>query len=213
MSHWLAKPSYDKDGDKYYKLFGIRYAQYFRLDASLSNNVMVSEKSSVAYRLYAGGGLSYGNSNSIPFDRLFFAGGSNSMRGWQVRTLGPGTVLRPDSAYPTQLGNFRLEANLEMRFPVWGIFHGALFFDVGNIWFLKSNPAEYESEAVFKLNRFYKQLGFNTGLGLRLDIKYAILRFDWGIRLHDPNLPAGHRWIENFRFKNTALHVGVGYPF
>lgn len=213
LSHWLAKPSYDKNGDKYYKLFGIRYAQYFRLDASLSNNVMVSEKSSVAYRLYAGGGLSYGNSNSIPFDRLFFAGGSNSMRGWQVRTLGPGTVLRPDSAYPTQLGNFRLEANLEMRFPVWGIFHGALFFDVGNIWFLKSNPAEYESEAVFKLNRFYKQLGFNTGLGLRLDIKYAILRFDWGIRLHDPNLPAGHRWIENFRFKNTALHVGVGYPF
>ena len=107
----------------------------------------------------------------------------------------------------------KLEANLEFRFPIWGIFQGATFFDVGNIWYIKRKGVEYPEGSVFSAKNFYKQLAFNTGIGLRLDIQFAILRLDWGIRLHDPNQPAGQRWIHNFKWKNTSLNFGVGYPF
>ncbi|MDE7451009.1 MAG: BamA/TamA family outer membrane protein, partial [Alistipes sp.] len=143
----------------------------------------------------------------------FYAGGSNGMRGWTPRTLGPGSVPRPETNFPSQLGDMKLEANLEFRFPIWGIVHGATFLDAGNIWFVKRDPSQYSDDAVFYLKDFYKQLGFNTGLGLRFDIKFAVLRLDWGIQLHNPNNPVGQRWIHDFRWKNTALNFGVGYPF
>lgn len=211
LTHLFGSPV---EGQDYYELLGIRYSQYLRLDASISRKMMLGEKTALAGRLYAGFGVAYGNAEALPMDRLFYAGGSNSMRGWTPRTLGPGTTPMPENMlYPTQLGDMRLEANLEFRFPIWGIFHGATFFDVGNIWFLRRNDAEYSPDAVFRLSDFYKGLGFNTGIGLRLDIKFAILRLDWGIQLHNPNNPAGERWIHNFKWKNTALNFGVGYPF
>ena len=139
------------------------------------------------------------------------------MRGWTPRTLGPGSVPEPEqsSAYPAQLGDMKLEANLEFRFPIWGIFHGATFADVGNIWYVRqsSDATTVQPAAVFHIDNFYKQLGFDVGLGIRLDIKFAVLRLDWGIQIHNPNKPAGERWIHNFRWKNTALNFGVGYPF
>lgn len=201
-------------GEDYYELFGIRYSQYFRVDASISRKIMLGEKTAIAGRLYAGAGLAYGNAEVLPMDRLFYAGGSNSMRGWTPRTLGPGTTPLPeDMLYPTQLGDMRLEANLEFRFPIWGIFHGATFLDAGNIWFMRRNDAEYSPDAVFHIEDFYKGLGFNTGVGLRLDIKFAVLRLDWGIQLHSPNEPAGKRWIHSFDWDKMALNFGVGYPF
>ena len=204
----------EKRADRdYYTLFGIRYSQYVRADVSLSRKIVLGEKTAFAGRIYAGAARAYSNSDAVPFDRLFYAGGSNSMRGWAARTLGPGSVPDPDSAFPTQLGDMKLEANLEFRFPIWGIVHGATFFDLGNIWYMQSNPSEYSDDAVFHIDNFYKQLGFNTGLGIRLDIKFAVLRLDWGIQLHNPNQPAGERWIHNLRWKNTALNFGVGYPF
>jgi outer membrane protein assembly factor BamA len=110
------------------------------------------------------------------------------------------------------VGDMRLEANVEYRFPIWWIFNGALFFDVGNVWYLRdtedSNPEE-----VFHFDSFYKQLGFNTGLGLRLDLSYVIIRFDLGIQLHNPDRAVGERWIKNFNWNNTALNFSVGYPF
>lgn len=211
LEHLFSHRASDKD---YYEIFGIRYSQYFRVDVNASRKIMLGEKAALAGRIYAGCGLAYGNSTSIPMDRLFYAGGSNSMRGWTPRTLGPGSVPTPeDQLYPTQLGDMRLEANLEVRFPIWGIIHGATFFDVGNIWFMGNSATEYPPEAVFHFRNFYKQLGFNTGLGIRLDIKFAVLRLDWGIQLHNPDKPAGKRWIHNFRWDNTALNFGVGYPF
>jgi len=212
FAHLFSSPTGDAS-DRYYTIFKIRYSQYFRADLSLSRKIMLGEKTALAGRLYGGVAMAYGNSTSVPFDRLFYAGGSNSMRGWTPRTLGPGSVPRPDTAYPSQLGDMKLEANLEFRFPIWGIIHGATFLDAGNIWFLKSDPEQYSNEGVFYLRDFYKQLGFNTGIGLRFDIKFAVLRLDWGIQLHNPNNPAGERWIHNFRWKNTALNFGVGYPF
>ena len=185
---------------------------------SLSQKIVLGAEGrlALAYRIYGGAALSYGNSRTMPSDRLFFAGGGNSMRGWAPRTLGPGDTPEPEKSgvyYPSQLANMKLEANLELRFPIWNIFNGALFFDAGNIWFLKRSESDNAPQAVFRFDNFYRQLGFDTGVGLRLDIKFAVLRLDWGIQLHNPNWPAGHRWIQSFKFKNTALNFGVGYPF
>jgi outer membrane protein assembly factor BamA len=202
------------EGQDYYKLLGVRYSQYVRVDVNASQRVMLGENSSIAARLYAGVGVAYGNSQAIPFDRMFYAGGSNSMRGWAPRTLGPGSSPLPENVvYPTQLGDMKLEANLELRFPIWNMFHGATFFDVGNVWYMGRNGVDYPDSSVFHIKDFYKQLGFNTGIGIRIDIQFAILRLDWGIQIHNPNKPMGQRWIHDFKWKNTALNFGVGYPF
>lgn len=196
-----------------YKIAGLQFAQYVRGDLSISHNIPLGVKSSLAWRLYGGAAYTYGNSRVMPNDRLFYAGGSNSMRGWVARTLGPGVEPRPARAiYPMQLGNMRLEANLEGRFPIWSLVSGALFFDVGNVWYT-SQATEASEASIFRFDRFYRQLGLNTGVGLRVDISMAVLRVDWGIRLHDPNRPVGERWIHNARMRNTALSFTVGYPF
>jgi outer membrane protein assembly factor BamA len=211
LMHLFSKPV---AGQNYYNFLGIRYSQYFRADINASQRIMLGERCAIAGRIYAGFGVAYGNSQAIPFDRMFYAGGSNSMRGWAPRTLGPGSSPIPENVvYPTQLGDTKLEANIEFRFPIWSIFHGATFFDVGNVWYMGRNGVEYPENSVFHFNEFYKQLGFNTGIGIRLDITFAVLRLDWGIQLHNPNRPAGERWIHDFKWKNTSLNFGVGYPF
>ncbi len=211
LEHLLSKPAEGKD---YYEFLGIRFSQYARADIDASHKIMFGKVTALAARLYAGLAYAYGNSDAVPFDRLFYAGGSNSMRGWAPRTLGPGASPAPSNVvYPTQLGDMKLEANLEFRFPIWGMFHGATFFDLGNIWYVDRKNVEYPDSSVFHFKEFYKQLAFNTGVGLRLDIKFAILRLDWGIQLHNPNNPVGQRWIHNFKWRNTFLNFGVGYPF
>lgn len=210
VEHAFFAPAAGRD---YYTIFGIQYSQYFRTDLSVSRKIMLGDVTALVGHLYGGVAMAYGNSQSVPFDRQFYCGGSNGMRGWTPRTLGQGSVPDPHNDYPVQTGDVKLEANVELRFPIWGMIHGATFFDLGNIWYIRQNPAEYSDEAVFHFDRFYRQLGFNTGLGLRFDIKFAVLRLDWGIQLHNPNNPAGERWIHNFKWKNTALNFGVGYPF
>ena len=211
LVHLFSKPA---EGENYYKFLGIRYSQYARADINASHKIMFGKVTALAARLYAGVAYAYGNSDAVPFDRLFYAGGSNSMRGWAPRTLGPGSSPAPTNVvYPTQLGDMKLEANLEFRFPIWDMFHGATFLDLGNIWYIGREGVSYPDSSVFHFNSFYKQLAFNTGIGLRLDIKFAILRLDWGIQLHNPNNPEGQRWIHNFKWRNTSLNFGVGYPF
>ena len=207
--------SHHAAGKDYYEILGIRYSQYVRAELSASHRIDLGSKMALAGRLYGGVGVTYGNSHgrSIPFDRMFYCGGANSMRGWVPRTLGPGNRLEvKDATFPAQVGDLRLEANLEYRFPIWWIFHGALFLDAGNVWYLRdtedSNPEE-----VFHINDFYKQLGFNTGLGLRIDATFVILRIDIGMQLHNPGRPEGERWIHDFKWNNMALNFGVGYPF
>lgn len=207
--------SHHAEGKDYYEIFGIRYSQYVRADVNLSHTEDLGNKMALAGRLFAGVGVTYGNSRgrSIPFDRMFYCGGANSMRGWVPRTLGPGSVTSMvNTLYPAQVGDMRLEANLEFRFPIWYIFHGALFFDAGNVWYLRKSEASVGNE-VFRFNDFYKQLGFNTGLGLRIDATFVILRIDLGLQLHNPGRPVGERWIHDFKWKNMALNFGVGYPF
>lgn len=215
----------NKEGEfveDYYDIFDIRYAQYLRGDLSYTYEIEVTKGLSLAYRMYGGLGYSYGNSKTLPFDRMFYAGGGSSMRGWQLRSLGPGNyapkVVDGLSNYANQLGNIRLETNLEARFPLYKILHGAIFFDLGNIWSNVNGRKNEEEEIVdkssrFAFNTFYKQLGFNTGLGIRLDIEYFVIRMDWGIQLHNPSSIKGDRWVKKFSFNKTALHFAIGYPF
>ena len=207
--------SHHASGKDYYEILGVRYSQYVRAEANISHKIDLGHKMALAGRLFGGVGVTYGNSRgrSIPFDRMFYCGGANSMRGWVPRTLGPGNKAEVlGSVYPAQVGDVRLEANLEFRFPVWGFFHGAIFFDAGNVWYLRNSEGS-NSEEVFHWDRFYKQLGLNTGIGLRVDIKFVVLRFDLGMQLHNPGRPVGERWIHNLRWSNMAINFGVGYPF
>jgi outer membrane protein assembly factor BamA len=203
-------------GGRYYNVLGMRFSQYARVEMSVANRIATGHRTSIAWRVLAGGGVSYGNATPIPVDRLFYSGGSNSMRGWIVRRLGPGTLPYDDKEYPSQVGNMKLEANVEFRFPVWDFVHSAVFLDAGNIWFVGRSDyeqAEMNDATVFRFNNFYRQLGLNTGLGVRLDFDRFIFRVDWGVKLHDPGAPAHSRWIRSFRLRNTALNFGVGYPF
>ncbi len=199
--------------DKYYEIFGLRYAQYVRLMAEVSNRENIGRRSQIAWRFLLGAGYAYGNSSVIPFERQYFAGGSNSMRGWQVRTLGPGSIeFDPASEeYPDQLGDMRFEANLEYRVNVAGGLNLALFMDCGNIWM--NGKGEDRAAARFQVKDFYKQLALNTGMGLRYDLNFFLLRLDWGIKLHNPNMPMGNRWFSNLRLNDTALHFAIGLPF
>lgn len=199
----------------HYTMFGIPYAQYVRADLSWAKSVAVGEESSFVYRLYGGIIYPYGNSKheSLPADRLFYAGGSNSMRGWSIRTLGPGGSAEVNSGYPSQFGNLRLEANAELRFPLGRILYGATFLDAGNIWYTP-NIRGIPEHSDFKFGTFAEQIALNTGFGVRLDFTALTLRLDWGIQLYNPNKPNGQRWVVgDFSLKNSALSFGIGYPF
>ena len=207
--------SHPAEGKDYYEIFGIRYSQYVRADLSASHKIDLGHKMALAGRLFGGVGVTYGNSmgRSIPFDRMFYCGGANSMRGWVPRTLGPGNKPEVhDNTYPAQVGDVRLEANLEFRFPIWWIFNAAVFVDAGNVWYLRDTE-DNNPEEVLHFDNFYRQLGLNTGVGLRIDVTFIVLRLDLGIQLHNPGRPVGERWIHNFKWKNMALNFGVGYPF
>ena len=193
-------------------LWNTPYAQYVRGELTLGQTFHFGNNvhQSLALRFLAGAGKGYGNSLSVPLEKLFYCGGSTSMRGWQARTLGPGTntFLSEYFLIPTQLGEIKMEANVEYRMPRFWKFEGALFLHAGNVW----DFAEKGEDDAFS----FESIAFNWGLGLRLNLDFILLRLDAGIRLHDPGKPAGKRWIEPANWLmagNTAIHFGVGYPF
>ncbi len=205
----------EEKADGHYTLFGIRYAQYLRGDVTWAESISLGDNIALAYRLYGGLILPYGNSRneSLPADRLFYAGGVNSMRGWTVRTLGPGSSAEVNSGYPSQFGNLRLEANVELRFPLGGIFDGAAFVDAGNVWYTPNIKGIPEG-ASFKFDSALSEVALNTGVGLRLNLNVLVLRLDWGVQLYNPNKPEGKRWVlAHPNIHNTSLNFGIGYPF
>jgi outer membrane protein assembly factor BamA len=200
------------------------YSQYIRAELILGKTIHFGEilHQSLALRFLAGAGYGYGNSTSAPLDKLFYCGGSTSMRGWQARTLGPGTntLLSDIFVIPTQLADMKLEANMEYRFPLAWKFEGALFLDAGNIWDIPGSDEDDEEINEILDSRgaqfSIKSIAMNWGLGLRLNLDFILLRLDAGIRIHDPGREEGHRWVApaNWLDKgNAAIHFGVGYPF
>lgn len=200
-------------GDEtFYKAFGVRYAQFVKVDGEYRFNQYINRANTVAYRLFLGCGYPYGNMKALPFEEAYYCGGANGIRAWQSRTLGPGAYVAEDR-YPNSVGDLKLEANLEYRFKLFWLLEGALFLDAGNIW----NINRYQNRPGTQVSKeFYKQIAVGTGAGLRLNASFFLLRFDLGIKMHDPALSPGQRFVllnHNGGFKKSVLNIAIGYPF
>lgn len=206
----LVNAPLNSDGD--YSLFGIRYAQYVKSSLDLRHYIMRNATNSIAFRVFAGFALPYGNSDYLPFERGFFAGGANGMRGWNLRALGPGRFDGSGRRAYDRMGDIQLEANVEYRFQIYNSFRGAFFADAGNIWLIRDNPL-YPG-GLFSLGRFYKEIALDAGIGLRLDFTYFVFRLDAAMPLLDPAYPEGSRWmLGGARFTDLVWNFGIGYPF
>ena len=193
------------------------YSQFVRGELTLGRTWGFGRNSgqSIATRLLAGAGYAYGNSTALPFEKHFYAGGSNSLRGWQARTVGPGLSQMDQSfVIPNQTGDMKLEANIEYRFNMFWKVAGALFADAGNVWTLRSSGDAETDPSIFRLDTFGESIAANWGLGLRLNFGFLLLRLDMGVKIHDP--ARMDKWVRPdqwFQKDGYALHFGVGYPF
>jgi outer membrane protein assembly factor BamA len=197
-----------------YQLFGNRYAQYIKGDFDIRYYHQLNDQDQIVFRVFAGAAYPYNNSNAVPFEKKYFAGGANSIRGWQVRSLGPGSYNEQVfTAFPNSLADIKLESNIEYRFDMFWIIKGALFIDAGNIWSIQ--PEDDRPGAVFKVDKFYKDIAVGSGFGTRFDLSFFIFRIDLGFKIHNP--VKGHqKWI--FSEKNIGpddfnVNIGIGYPF
>lgn len=197
-----------------YKVFGIRYSQYAKLDADYSLLHIFDSRNAIAFHAGFGIGVPYGNSAMLPFEKRFYGGGANGVRGWDVRTLGPGRFPGTNSVsdFINQCGDIRLDMSSEYRAKIFWVLEGALFIDAGNIWTIHNYPTQ--PDGMFHFNSFYKELAAAYGVGLRLDFNYFLLRFDLGMKAHNPAInqepwPLIHpKWGRDHSF-----HFSIGYPF
>ena len=204
-------------------LFRIPISQYLRLDTDLRYSYALTKSLRIANRFVLGYGLPYGNSISLPFTKQYSAGGNNSIRSFIARSVGPGAYRSTGSIsnifLGSQTGDIKLELNTELRAKFNKYIYGAFFIDAGNVWMQKDAEA-YGPEGVFGSD-FYKQIAIGTGIGLRLDFSYLVLRFDLATPVRKPFFPEGDRWVlkyfnlkdANWRSENLVLNIAVGYPF
>ena len=205
------KPRY---GDAY-QLANIDFAQYVKMDIDFAKNFVIDERNSLVFHAGLGIACPYGNSKSLPFEKLYFSGGANSVRGWRVRSLGPGSYRGDGNTidYVNHTGDIKLDLNVEYRTYLFWKLNGAVFIDAGNVWNIRSQGTQ--TEGVFKFNRFYKQLAVSYGLGIRFDLDFLILRFDGGMKAINPMYTGRDRYpIVSPDFgRDFAFHFAVGYPF
>ena len=205
------------DGDGHYRLFNIAYAQYVKGDVDFTQQLISHYRDQLVFHIGLGIAYPYGNSSILPFEKRYFSGGANSVRGWSVRSLGPGRYKDRDGQinFITQTGDMKLDMNLEYRTALFWKFGGALFVDAGNVWTIR----DYEQQpgGQFKFTRLLKDLAVSYGLGLRLNFDYFILRFDLGMKAINPayktddeeHFPVIHPRLS----RDLAFHFAVGLPF
>ena len=197
-----------------FKLFGIYYSQYIKFNGDIGYLHILDNRNSLALRGGFGIGFPYGNSTILPFEKRFYGGGANGVRGWDVRTLGPGSYPGNNSVsdFINQCGDIRLILSAEMRTKLFWVVELAAFIDAGNIWTIRNYPNQ--PGGLFKFDEFYKQLAASYGLGIRFDFSYFLLRFDMGMKAHNPAMgevawPLIHpRW-----HRDSSFHFSIGYPF
>jgi len=203
-----------KRQDGAYKIFGIQYAQYLKGEIDYTINHRFSDRNSLSF--HAGGGIAfpYANSSMVPFEKRFYAGGANGVRGWSVRTLGPGAYDTRNSVsdFINQCGDISLILNLEYRNKLFWVFEGAVFIDAGNIWTIKNYPNQ--PGGFFRFKSFYKEIAAAYGIGVRMDFNYFLLRFDMGVKAHNPAANQ-ERWplLHPSWSRDVSFHFSVGYPF
>ena len=192
----------------------LEYYKYIRFSLDMRRVDPIDKNTVLAYRFNSGFAYSYGDNNSLPYEKFFFAGGSNSIRAWRPRRIGPGSASPPLAEEPVKDGLYDydiekpseilLEASVELRQKLFGFVNGAVFIDAGNVWTF--NPVNTQDEdgniiednrSQFKINRFYKEFGVGTGFGLRFDFSFLILRFDVGIKVYDPARESGDKFVLN----------------
>ena len=200
-----------------YRVFNIAYAQYVKADVDFTHKLMSNAKDQLVFHIGVGIASPYGNSRVLPFEKRYFSGGANSVRGWSVRSLGPGSYKDKDGKinFITQTGDLKLDLNLEYRAHLFWKFGGALFLDAGNIWTLRNY--EEQPGGQFRLERLLKDLAVSYGLGLRLNFDFFIIRFDLGMKAVNPayesddeeHFPLIHPRLR----RDLAFHFAVGLPF
>lgn len=207
--------------DKEKKIFGIPFSQYAKIENDFRFYHKFTEKSSLATRLIAGIAYPYGNSEFVPFSKQFFSGGSNSIRAFRARTLGPGSFdprTIEQGAYFDQSGDIKLELNAEYRANLYKFLNAAIFVDAGNIWLLNNDPDRPGAKFT---KDFLNEIAVGAGVGLRLDFSILILRLDLAMPLRVPYYEKGSRWAfdkinfgdPNWRKDNLVLNIAIGYPF
>ncbi len=217
---------------------GLELYKYVRLSLDFRRIRVMDKHTVLAFRFNSGVGYSYSDNKTLPYEKFFFAGGSNSVRAWRPRRLGIGSYPPQLSADPSKDGLFDyrferpgellLEGSVELRKKLFGFVNGAVFVDAGNVWSFSQTPpatanaASWVGSTQFKVKDFYKQFGVGTGFGLRFDFAFLVLRLDAGIKVYDPGREAGDRFVLNrFRFfkpfgterEPVIYNVGIGYPF
>ena len=197
------------------ELFGTPFSQFVKAQAQVVWTRKLGVESVLASRILMGAVHAYGNSEEVPYREQFYVGGSNSVRAFAVRTLGPGSFhpeYRDRYTYYDQTGTFKFEANAEYRFPILGYFKGAVFLDAGNIWLLQND--EYRPGGQLKMKNFFNELALGTGLGLRFDMSMLVVRADLGIGIHAPYDTGKSGYYNIPKFKDgLAFHLAIGYPF
>ncbi len=202
------------------KIFGAVFSQYVKVETDIRHYTRLSSKNTWANRVIVGLGVPYGNSRELPFIKQFFSGGTNSIRAFRSRALGPGTYYNNENnrILPDQSGDIKLELNSELRAKLFSIVHGALFVDAGNIWLYNKNDNKTGGE--FTKN-FLKELAVGVGAGVRFDISFLVLRLDVAFPVRKPWLPENERWVfdeinfgsSNWLRQNLVYNIGIGYPF
>jgi len=208
----LFKAAPDSAGS--YRIFNVPFAQYVKADFDYARNMSIDKKNSIAMHAVVGAAYPYLNSIVLPYEKRYYSGGSNSIRGWSTRQLGPGTYNNNGTIdFMNQSGDLKLDLSVEFRNMLIGPFQVASFIDAGNIWTLR----KYDNQpgGQFRLNSFYKQIAWAWGLGFRLDFDFLVFRFDTGMKIYDPAQTGSDRWrITRPDFWNDfAFHFAIGYPF
>ncbi|NBL64179.1 BamA/TamA family outer membrane protein [Flavobacterium sp. NST-5] len=203
------------------KVLGVPFSQFAKMEHEFRHYLRLGRNSQLASRVIAGVGVPYGNSDQLPFIKQFFIGGTNSIRAFRARSIGPGTFRKEvaeDSFLPDQSGDIKLELNTEYRAKLFSVVHGAIFVDAGNIWLM--NKDDRREGAEFS-KKFLDELAVGTGAGLRLDLSFLILRLDLAFPIRKPYLPEGDRWVfdqinfgsSTWRKENLVFNLAIGYPF
>lgn len=205
-----------KNEDGHYKLFNVAFAQYAKLDFDIVKNLVIDERNAIALHADLGIAIPYGNASVVPYEKRYFSGGANSVRGWSVRGLGPGTYSGKDGKvdFINQTGNIKFDANAEYRTFLFWKLHGAIFVDCGNIWTTRDYPDQPGGK--FEFDSFWKQLAAAYGVGLRLNLDYFVLRFDGGMKAVTPHYhdSKSHFPIFHPKFsRDFTFHFAVGLPF
>lgn len=198
----------NKNADDRYEIFGVAYSQYVKTELDYVKHWAIGRNNEFAARAYFGIAIPYGNSNSIPFSRSFFAGGANDNRAWTAYNLGPGSS---DSNNEFNEANLKLAFSIEHRYNLFGNLYGAFFVDVGNIWNVLDS--EDDPNATFDNINSLKDIAIGSGFGLRYDFSFFVLRGDIGFKTYDPSYKLKNRWFNDYNFGNAVYNIGINYPF